>query len=296
MSIVSLTGTPLQCLMHLLMSENPGINQFPPEWYTFGTPRAQGGIRTALNVVGVSGKRSDPQLSGIRTVFYNRVDLDRLTKNLKPLTVHGATSTHAVLAPLADHWGIELSSELVVDAPVVPDATEVTLVFKNHEYLLLQDTLTLPIDWSDSIDLGTLFIVPGLNGFDPPWPYPVTLPGLFTAPELVGFSYPKLKFELAEVSKYWHVDDVAIADWLATRTVDGPYSPNALVEAVATACPQYPWQCVESELQAYNLWGSVITYNGPATGVLATTYTRVFKLRVHSTYCLEASGELSIYY
>lgn len=296
MSIVSLTGTPLQCLMHLLMSENPGINQFPPEWYAFGTPRVQHGVRTVLNVVGNPGKRSEAKLSGIRTVSYNRVDLERLTKNLPPLTVHGATTTHAALAPLAEHWGIELSTDFVVDTPIDSSSNTLTLVFKNHQYLLMQDTLTIPMDWSDSIDISQLFTVPKLNGFDPPWPYPVTLADVFTAPALAGFAYPKLKFELSEVSKYWHVEDAALVEWLAGRVVGGAYSPNTLVALLAAVCPQYPWQCVDSEYQAYNLWGSVITYNGPAEGVMSSRYTRVFKLRVHSTYCLEATGELSIYY
>ena len=297
MAIVSLLKPPKEQLFDIIYSENPTLREFPLDWYLLGDPVAQFGARTRLAVVGDAGKHSDPRMSGIRNIFYNRVDLAQLLQQQKPLVVYGALTKRSLTAFMAAQWGILLNPELIIDGPVDSAETTLTLEFQNHQYLILQDSITLHYVWSDLTDVSALFTVDKLLGHDLPWPYPSHLSAVFTTAELPGYAMPDIVMNLTEVSKYWAVTDPDVSAYLASREVSGTYSPNQLTLAVAMASGgAFQWQCVDSENTPYNLWGSEIVYNGPALGDMAILYSHTIRIRTNSTYLHQGTGDIFIHY
>ena len=297
MAIVSLLGAPQARLFEIIYDENPELREFPLDWYQLSEPKVQVGARTRISLVGDARKHSEPRLSGIRNVFYNRVDLTQLIRHQKPLIVYGATTKRSLTAYMARQWGIELNPELIVDGPIDPDGTELTLTFQNHKYLLVDDALTFQYVWAETTAVETLFTEPMLSGHDLPWPYPTALKNLFEVDQLNGLAAPSLLMHMPTVSRYWAVFDEATAQWLASREVGGSYSPNTLVAAVVMASSgAYPWQCVDSENAQYNLWASEIVYNGLSEGVMSSIATHVLKLRPNTTDYHQGIGEILIHY
>lgn len=297
MAIVSLLKPPKEQLFDIIYSENPELREFPLDWHQLGDPVVQHGARTRLSIVGNAGRHSDPQLSGIRNIFYTRVDLAQLLQQQKPLVVYGALTKRALTVFMAAQWGIEINPELIVDGPVESTATSVTLTFQNHELLILQDSIELQYIWSDVTDVGALLTVPALLGHDLPWPYPTHVNTTLTVEQLPGYPLPDITMWLPAVSMYWAVSDPAISLWLSVREVSGAYSPNQLVLAVSAASGgAYPWQCVDNENTPYNLWGSEIIYNGPAEGAMSSLYDSVIRIRTNGTYLHQGSGDIIIHY
>lgn len=297
MAVVTLVGTPRQALQNLLIAENPGMAQWPLDYITLGTPKQQLGCRTSLNIVGRAGKSVEALMSGNSTVFYNRVDMDQLTRGQHPLLVHGSTTAHGMLGALADQWGIVLDPAFVLDAPINTAGNTVTLTFLDNQSLIMQSSVTIPMIWSETIDLAGLWRTTKLNGLPLPWAYPENLATLWSVQALPGLAMPELLFSMPEMSKRWAVSDAVNTEFLATRVVDGSYSPSALVLALNTACSgAIAWQCVEHENTPYNIWGCSIVYNGPASGELAMAYSHMIKFRPNSVYFHEGVGDISIYY
>lgn len=297
MAIVSLLGEPQARLFEIIYRENPELREFPLDWYQLSEPKVQVGARTRLALIGDARKHTDPRLSGVRNVFYNRVDLSQLIRHQKPLIVYGATTKRALTTYMGRQWGIELDPSLIVDGPIDPDGTELTLTFQNHKYLLVDDELTFQYVWADTTAIETLFNTTQLPGHELPWPYPTSLKTLFETDRLNGMAAPSLLMHMPTVSQYWMVFDPTIVEWLASRVVGGSYSPNTLVAAVSLASNgAYSWQCVDTENAQYNLWASEIVYNGPSEGVMSTIATHVLKLRPNTTYYHQGIGEILIHY
>lgn len=297
MAIVSLLKPPKEQLFDFIYRENQELREFPLDWHQLGDPVVQHAARTKLTVIGDAGKHNEPRLSGIRNVFYTRVDLEQLLQRQKPLIVYGASTKRALLVFMAAQWGIELNPELVVDGPLDPLDAVTTLTFQNHELLIVQDSVEIHYVWSDLTDVSALLTTPNLAGYDLPWPYPEYIATKLTVSELSGYALPSIVMWLPEVSRYWAVEDTTISQWLSERIVSGPYSPNTLTLAVSMASGgTYQWQCVDNENTPYNLWGSEIVYNGPSEGPMASLYSQVLRLRTNSTYMHQGLGDILIHY
>lgn len=297
MAVVSLVGTPRQALQQLIVDENPGLGVFPIDQFTLGRPREQFQRRTSLQILGRAGKSSEQLMSGNVTVFYNRVDIAHLVYGQHPLPVFGSTTTHGVLLAMAKYWGIEISPEFVADEPIDTSASQVTLRFLDDQYLLMQPSVTFSMSWSDTVDIAAQWRSTKLDGLPLPWPYPNPLSTLWSVAALPGLATPELVFNMPEHSKRWDVTTAESVAFAASRVVDGPYSPEALVRTVREACKNaMPWVCVEHEQTPWNLWASSIAYNGPADGEMAIAYTHVLRIRPNSAYFHEGTGDISIYY
>lgn len=297
MAVLSLKGTPREALQAIIVAENPGLAKFPIDQFVLGRPKVQHEDRTSLQVIGNSGTANQQLMSGNLQVFYNRVDILRLLRNLKPLPVFGSTSVHGVLPTMAKYWGIEIDPLFVEDTPIDPAKDFFMLKFIDDQYVVRQSTVAVDMVWSDTVDIASLWRSTALNGLSLPWPYPKALNALWATTELSGLATPDLVFNMPEHSKRWEATDAVDAAWLAARTVDGPYAPADLVRVVLAACKQsMPWVCVENENTPWNLWASSIVYNDPATGDLAKAYSSMIKIRPNSVYFHEGVGDISIYY
>lgn len=297
MAIVTLQGTPSQALRSVLLEENPRLGELSPSMLRLGLPKQQAGRRTSLQIIGDAGTAVQAQVSGNLIVFYNRVDMEQLTRGQKPLPVFGGTRIHSVLTAMSRYWGIQIDPQFVQDGELDTEADHVTLTFLDNQTLIMQPSVTFSMQWSDTVDIASMWRLTALDGLSLPWPYPQSLSSVYADTALSGLAMPELVYNMVEHSKRWEAlatEDVA---WLTTRTVGGAYAPADLVRVLAAASQgAMPWQCTETEKGAWNLWGSSIVYNGVAEGDLAKAYTHMLKIRPNSVYFHEGTGDISIYY
>ncbi|MGL5377047.1 MAG: hypothetical protein ACRDAT_01915 [Cetobacterium sp.] len=293
MAIVNLMGADDLILMRSIIAENPKVNALPgmPQ---FGAVRPGVGVRTSINLVGNPGTVAEAAVSGVRTVQYNRVDLTHLVAHQRPMMVYGCETTHDVLRLMAKNWGIEIDPRYVVSEALVADSDTVTLTFQNHNRILINDAVSFSVSWSNLIDVSTRFTESYLDGFVPPWSYMRNLAHIFTESYLDGFTYPSLTMNMEALSEFWHVHDTEMVKWITTRSASGPYSQSALLSLFNEAAPQYPWTFLDSEIADYNLWNTVIVFNGASNKY--KMFNSVIQLRVNTTYFHQGSGIVSIYY
>lgn len=293
MAYINLAGSARDVLKRIIAEENPGFETIP-DFYTFGSIVPGVGTRTSVSLVGNPGKESEVRASGIRTIQYNRADLQPALSNQKPLAVYGCTTTHEILNVIGNIWGIVIDPSFVVNEEIIDVPDVVKLTFVNHEQVIMNASVDVSVSWSNEVDINTIFKITDIAGPTAPWPYPIYIADIFTVLEVAGPTPPDVQLNMSAVSQHWHVHDPELVRWAIARTVSGPYVQASLVEMLQYAAPQYPWKCVDNEMATFNLWGATITYNGVSTD--STLFTHVIKIRVNTTYFHEGIGEISVYY
>lgn len=293
MPTINLSGSELDVLKRIIADENPGFSEIPNS-FKFGSPIPGVKSRTSINIVGLPGKRAEALVSGIRTLQYNRIDLGILFSGQKPLNVYGCVTTRDVLAVIKHHWGADIDPNFVIDEPLVEGTSDVTLNYQQHERVLMGNSVTLPVSWADTIDISLVYKDKVLDGFVLPWPYLQNVADIFTIKTLDGFTYPELSLDLGVMSEHWTVDDPQMISWMFTRTANGPYAKQSMVDLFKALAPALPWKFVDSEIETYNLWGSTIVSNSASSAIPG--YTHVIKIRVNTTYFHNGSGIVTVHY
>lgn len=273
MPILDLSAGQKQRLLTAMLGENPAMATLPAAYFDFTPTLVDGGAQ--VKVVGRQG-RIHEGLTGKRLLRYPQFDLSLYFKNI-PVVValYRPTSMHEVLPLLAKQYGLVIDPSFVIDDPLTEVDGPITLRFVEGALLFKQPSFVL-----------TLKIRPTPA-------QPIDLSTYITSGLLSGFG-SAVQLNLTEITKGWTTDP-SYNEWLAARTVGGPYEANGLAAVINASNVFGTWVCQDTQ-KPLNLWNTYIAYNGniddPAyDGIL----TRCIKFALSPDYFYIPNVQITTY-
>lgn len=223
--------------------------------------------------------KESPYLGSV-TVGYDRLDLQKLFKNIAVNLDVGSPKTTADLLPLLNRkYGLGIAAEEVAANPV--DTTGAT---PWHHTIVMVDTCLTYI--------GTLDVTVG-----PDADVGEDLNLVITKTRLDGIHYPVDGTDKGQAYIYsFGVDCNAIRPWLATLAKDVPIDDTALAKELNKIVPER-WHAGDA-VADYNVRGAKVTYTGPTADLpdANRTYNTVVTIVLAEDKCANFAGELFLHY